>query len=101
MNLICKALMVIALITLPVFANDKDEPIENSSELRHWCQSESKKYYQERGITPYNWSATGWIKDNILKVKGSWRINNESITVFCQVKKGNKKVSATFDLMKK
>jgi len=97
----CAVFLLIFAITLPVNATDEAKLIENSGQLRHWCKSKTKAFFEKKGIIAYNWAATGWIRNNTLQVKGSWRISNESIAVLCRIKKGDKKENATFTIINK
>ena len=69
-------------------AHQDDVPIMTASELRTWCQEESRALFVGQGVTPYNWSASYWDEGNVLHVKGSWRIGRAEAVVECRIARG-------------
>lgn len=85
-----RATMIALLLFLPLgsSAHQEDVPIENASELRDWCEEESRALFIGKGVTPYNWSASYWDEGNILRVKGSWRVGRKDAVVECHIARG-------------
>jgi len=48
----------------------------------------SAQHFLKNNITPYNWSAMHWDKNNKLYVEGNWRINGSTKITKCQNTKG-------------
>lgn len=71
-----------------VFAGDDGIPINNTSELQMWCKEKAAEYFYSKDSTPFNWSASEWIKGNVLNVKGSWSVNSSKQIVNCRILKG-------------
>ncbi|MDH5444823.1 MAG: hypothetical protein OEY52_04650 [Gammaproteobacteria bacterium] len=67
-----------------------DRPLTRDTELRDWCEMASKTYFTTSQSTPYNWTATYWTEQNMLHVKGEWRVDRRKVTVECQVSKGSR-----------
>lgn len=78
--------------------HDEEAPIATSAELRAWCKAETEAYYVARGITPYNWSASGWEEGGTLFVRGGWLIGRDRVGVECRVAKGAKRKYAVYEI---
>ena len=88
----------ISIISSCVFADDGNEPIRSTAELQQWCKYKSADHYVAQDITPFNWSASWWIKSNVLHVKGEWKVNNKKQQVNCRVLKGAARKYAVIEM---
>ncbi|MBK9132418.1 MAG: hypothetical protein IPM20_12380 [Gammaproteobacteria bacterium] len=92
--------LMIILLSGNVLAYDDDEvPIDNSTQLREWCKSESEAYFIAQDIEPRNWSASYWDEGNILNVKGSWRVGDKNVEVQCRIRRGAQTKYAMLQIM--
>jgi len=97
-NVMFAILLMTQAVTGAAAAVPRVYTISTGSELRTWCEAQSKSRLLDRGVTPYNWSASFWQDGNSLLVKGSWRVDTSSIEVDCQVKKGGRNLDASLSL---
>ena len=93
-------LVILFLSITNALAGHRDEkPIFHESDLRDWCESESRNYFTAKGITPHNWTSKWWNKGNILHVKGQWKINGDRVKVKCHIGKGGKTKYAKMEVL--
>ena len=75
----------------PLFAvAEKDVYIESASQFQRWCKSQTYRHFRQQKQQAYNWSASTIRKLNDYQTSGSWKVNNENIDVFCQIRIGKK-----------
>ncbi len=69
-------------------AHHEDLRINSATELRDWCRDESQAVLAGRGLAPANWTASYWDQENVLMVRGKWRVADGEVTVDCSVARG-------------
>lgn len=82
------------LVITPVHAG-----FEQTGEARDWCRDKTQDYLQDRGYTPYNWTASTYLQDNRYVTAGVWRVDVDDIKVECVSKKDNKRASGKFKIL--
>jgi hypothetical protein len=92
------ALVLTLLAFSATAARHEDLPINSGSELRDWCRRESEATLIGRGIAPSNWTASYWDQENVLMVKGAWRVNGSDVIVECRVGRGAEARYATMSI---
>ncbi len=72
---------------------------ELTGEARAWCKDKTLDYLRDRGYTPYNWTASTYVKNNDYVTEGVWRVDVDDIKVECVSKKDNKRASGKFKIL--
>jgi len=76
------------MISTSSFSYDGDTPINSLSELRSWCENNSKYYLTTMEEEASNWRSSDKVKGNTLEIKGRWRQGETDKEVSCSVLKG-------------
>ncbi len=66
---------------------------------RAWCKEKTLNYLEGRGYTPYNWTASTYLKDNSYVTEGVWRLDVDDVKVECVSKKDHKRASGKFKIL--
>lgn len=88
-----KRVWMVALLALfmagPVCASSKvTGKVKDSSAVREWCESRSKRHFKKEHITPYNWTASWWDEVNVIVVEGQWQLESGRALVRCEAERG-------------
>lgn len=70
--------------------SQKNIRIESASQFQNWCKKRSYRHFKHKKQTPYNWSASTIRQLNDYQTTGRWKVNNEEIVIFCQIRKGKR-----------
>lgn len=81
-----KGLIATTVAAVALQASAGGEAVVHSGwELRDWCEAESQLVYLAEGLRPDQWSAMYWERDDVLYVKGSWRLDSLEVIVDCHI----------------
>ena len=93
-------LLVPLLLSGPAaaYAPAYERTIHRASELAPWCRDEAESRYIAKGLTPYQWTASHHDRNGVLHVKGSLRVDGETIEVRCRIAQGARERYATVEI---
>ena len=80
------------------YAPEFERTIHRASELAPWCRDEAESRYIAKGLTPYQWTASYHDRNGVLHVKGSLRVDGETIEVRCRIAQGARERYATVEI---
>lgn len=84
---------------IKVYTKRSEAKITTREELNNWCKNRSAKLHFKKGEIPHNWTYRHWNQAGSLHIRGEWRVNTDSFTVHCRVRKGWEEDSATLELL--
>lgn len=75
-----------------------ERTIHRASELAPWCRDEVEARYIAKGLEPYQWTASYHDQNGVLYVKGSLRVDGETIEARCSIAQGARERYATIEI---
>lgn len=93
-------LLLALLLSDPVddYAPAYERTISSGSEFAPWCRNEAEARYIARNLTPYQWTASYHDRDGVLYVKGSLRVEGQTVEVRCRIAQGARERYATIEI---
>ena len=89
-SLIFFLILSILPIHLATAKSEKEALIESASQFQNWCKSLSYSHFKRKKQQAYNWSSSTIRQLNDYQTRGSWKVNNVEMRVFCQIRIGKK-----------
>jgi hypothetical protein len=80
------------------YAPAYERTIHRASEFAPWCKDEAEARYIAKGLTPFQWTASYHDRNGVLHVKGSLRVDGETIEVRCSIAQGARERYATIEI---
>jgi len=75
--------------------------INKPEDLNTVCKNKSIKYFSEKNKKPHDWTSQWRVEENIIDVKGTWKVDDTEYDVMCRIKRGEKETLTVISIEEK